>query len=89
MTSNLSLRLYEHEQGLDHTAYTFGRRPTVLVWCQDFSTHDEASNAERRIKGWSRAKKEALIRGDLDEVHRIVRKEWEEELAGRERGGPA
>ena len=35
-----------------------------LCWCQDFATRYEALSAERQIKGWSRAKKEALINGD-------------------------
>jgi predicted GIY-YIG superfamily endonuclease len=87
MSSNLELRIQEHHQGVDPRAYTFGRRPITLVWSQSFSTHDEAFHAERQIKGWSRAKKEALIRGDLEEVHRIVRKEWERELETKGSGG--
>ena len=31
-----------------------------------FSTRLEAFHRERRIKGWSRARKEALIKGDWD-----------------------
>ena len=31
-----------------------------------FSTRQEAFHRERRIKGWSRARKEALIKGDWD-----------------------
>jgi predicted GIY-YIG superfamily endonuclease len=82
MSSDLRLRIDEHHQGLDPTAYTFGRRPVTLVWCQEFSTHDEAFRAEQQIKGWTRAKKEALIRGNFEETHRIVRKEWENEARG-------
>jgi predicted GIY-YIG superfamily endonuclease len=55
----------------------------VYVWSQEFGTHDEAFHSERQIKGWSRAKKEALIRGDLDTVHLIVRREWEAEKGAR------
>ncbi len=46
--------------------YTAGRRPVKLVWSECFPTRDEAFAAERRIKGWSRAKKEALIAGDWE-----------------------
>jgi predicted GIY-YIG superfamily endonuclease len=35
-----------------------------LVWAEEFQHLDDAIAAERRIKGWSRAKKEALIVGD-------------------------
>ena len=52
----------------EHNAGTFGghtatRRPVELVWSQDFDRITDAIAAERRLKGWSRAKKEALIRG--------------------------
>ncbi len=46
----------------------------TLVWNQEFAERDEAFRAERRIKGWSRAKKEALIRGDWDGVQVLSRK---------------
>ncbi|HET9810520.1 MAG TPA: GIY-YIG nuclease family protein, partial [Sphingomicrobium sp.] len=39
-------------------------RPVQLVWSQEFASRYEALRAERQIKGWSRAKKMALIRGD-------------------------
>ena len=84
MSSDPNLRLEEHQLGLDSKAYTFPRRPVTLAWSQEFSTHDEAFRCERQIKGWRRAKKEALIRGKLDEVHQIVRQEWEREV--RENG---
>ena len=83
MTSDLQLRFHEHIEGMDRSSYTFGRRPVTLVWCQEFSSHDGAFRAERQIKGWSRAKKEALIRDDLEALHRIVRREWEEERRAR------
>ena len=37
-----------------------------LVFSDQFSTRQEAFHRERQIKGWSRAKKEALIKGDWD-----------------------
>jgi putative endonuclease len=37
-----------------------------LVWCEAFQFITDAIAAERRIKGWSRAKKEAMMRGDWD-----------------------
>jgi predicted GIY-YIG superfamily endonuclease len=46
-----------------------------LVWSQEFVTHDEAFQAEHQIKGWSRAKKEALIRDDWEAIHQIVKDE--------------
>jgi predicted GIY-YIG superfamily endonuclease len=74
-TTNLELRIAEHEGGLDLHSYTFSRRPVTLVWSQEFVTHDEAFRAEHQIKGWSRAKKEALIRDDWEAIHGIVKEE--------------
>ena len=73
MTSDLALRIVEHEQGLEARAYTYSRRPVVLVWSHVFPTHDEAFRAERQIKGWRRLKKEALIRGDFESLQRLAR----------------
>lgn len=39
--------------------FTFSRRPVALVHSERYERIDEAVAAERRIKGWSRAKKEA------------------------------
>ena len=69
----LEARLAAHESG-EFEGYTAKRRPVTLVWSQEFSTREEALSAERRIKGWSRAKKEALIRGDWEGVQLLSRK---------------
>ena len=62
-TDNLEVRMAQHHAG-GYCDFTSRRRPTQLMRCQEFSTRIEAFEAERRIKPWSRAKKEALIRGD-------------------------
>ena len=62
-TDNLEGRLWQHQQGIG-CAWTRRRRPVELVWHAVFETREEALAAERQIKPWSRAKKEALIRGD-------------------------
>jgi predicted GIY-YIG superfamily endonuclease len=46
-----------------------------LVWTEEVETLDEALLHEHQIKGWSRAKKEALIRGDFEAIHEIVKDE--------------
>lgn len=70
-TDNLERRIGMHDQGTI-PGYTTARRPVKLVWSQDFATREEALAAERQIKGWSRAKKEALVRGDWMEVQRLA-----------------
>ncbi|RJO67227.1 MAG: GIY-YIG nuclease family protein [Myxococcales bacterium] len=62
-TDNLEKRMMEHHNGVGCT-YTKKRLPVKLVWSQDFTSRDEAKQAEAQIKGWSRAKKEALIDGN-------------------------
>jgi tRNA/rRNA methyltransferase len=58
-TDDLERRIGQHQSG-SIPGYTQARRPRALFWSQDFPTRIEALEAERRIKGWSRAKKEAL-----------------------------
>lgn len=71
-TDNLESRIAGHQSGLIG-GYTRSRRPVELVWHQEFATRDEALAAERQIKGWSRAKKQALIVGDCDLNSRLAR----------------
>lgn len=63
-TDNLENRLAQHHSKEIPTCYTATRLPVTLVYSQEFSTRVEALASERQIKGWSRNKKEALIRGD-------------------------
>ena len=64
-TNDLEHRLAAHERGAIE-GYTLSRRPVELVFSDQFSTRLEAFHRERQIKGWSRARKEALIKGDWD-----------------------
>ena len=64
-TNDLEQRLAAHERGAVE-GYTLSRRPVELVFRDQFSTRLEAFHRERQIKGSSRAKKEALIKGDWD-----------------------
>jgi predicted GIY-YIG superfamily endonuclease len=70
-TENLEQRVAVHEDG-SMGGYTSTRRPLILVWSDAFATREEALAAERQIKGWSRAKKEALIREDWREIQRLA-----------------
>ena len=62
-TEDLDARVDKHRAGT-LPGFTSDRLPIALVWSQEFATRYEALSAERQIKGWSRAKKMALIRGD-------------------------
>ena len=71
-TDDLERRLDEHHAGR-FACYTQSRRPLKLVYTQSFPTREEALSAERRIKGWSRAKKLALVSGDWGLINRLCR----------------
>ncbi len=67
ITSNLEVRIFKHNKGI-FKGYTSSRLPVKLVYSNRFTNVNDAIHAEKQIKGWSRAKKEALIRGDFDEL---------------------
>jgi tRNA/rRNA methyltransferase len=72
-TDELEDRLAAHQAGA-LPGYTHDRRPVELVWSAEFGDRDEAFEAERRLKGWSRAKKEKLINGDWEGIQALSRK---------------
>ncbi|NJS14545.1 MAG: GIY-YIG nuclease family protein, partial [Sphingopyxis sp.] len=71
-TDNLEHRIGQHQSGLI-AGFTADHLPVTLVWSQDFPARHEAKEAERRIKGWSRGKKMALIRGDWDRISMLAK----------------
>ena len=64
---DLEKRLAEHEQST-FKCYTSSRLPVKLVFYSESQTRDDAFARERQIKGWSRRKKQALIKGDWDKL---------------------
>jgi len=71
--SSLERRLAEHNDGA-LGGYTASRRPVALVWHQEFANITDAIAAERRIKGWSRVKKEALIADDFGRLKALAKR---------------
>ena len=74
-TDNFDLRVAQHASGACG-GYTATRLPVTLMWSQEFATREEALAAERQIKGWSRAKKEALIAGDFGRLSALAKKDF-------------
>lgn len=72
VTNDVQRRFAEHQQGLVH-GYTHDRRPVELMWSTDDVDIASAIHTEKRIKGWRRAKKEALISGNLDLLPELSR----------------
>ena len=64
-TTNLEARLNEHQAGLGGK-FTSTHLPVKLVYFEEYSSIHMAFSRERQLHGWSRAKKEALIRGDYE-----------------------
>ena len=64
-THDLELRMWQHNQGDDGASYTRHRRPVELV-AAEFEHIGEAFDFEKRVQGWRREKREALIRGEFD-----------------------
>jgi len=69
----LDRRLSEHNNGT-YGGYTSKRLPVVLVWSEHFLNIADAIAVERQIKGWSRSKKEALIRGDYELLRLLAKR---------------
>ena len=67
-------RVSEHARGLVKGCYTAMRLPVTLAFSEYYERVDEAIAAERRIKGWSRAKKEAYMRGDFDMLRALAKR---------------
>ena len=75
-TDDIQKRLWQHQEGIEVSSYTYTRRPVKLVWTsEETKYYYDALRWERQIKGWSRAKKLALIRGEFDALHEIVKEE--------------
>ena len=71
--SDLNRRVSEHQSGV-RPGYTQSRRPVQLVWSEYFDRVTDAIAVERKLKGWSRAKKHALIVGDWQSISRLSRR---------------
>jgi predicted GIY-YIG superfamily endonuclease len=71
-TDDLEKRVSAHSLG-EASEYTRIRLPIGLAFSQEVPTRDEAIQLERKIKGWSRAKKQALVTGNWGEMRRTHR----------------
>ena len=69
-TDDLDRRMAQHQSGA-LPGFSRDHLPVKLVWSEEFQTRDDAKAAEKRIKGWGKAKKMALIRGDWDEIAKL------------------
>jgi len=73
VTNDVGRRFIEHQSGVHEDSYTFSRRPLKLVYCKQFRSPIKAIDYEKQLKGWTRAKKVALIRNDFDLLHELAK----------------
>jgi len=69
-TTNVDKRLKEHNEG-SGGRNTRIKRPTELLYMEKFEDKFQALKREAQIKRWTRAKKESLIKGDYNLLHKL------------------
>jgi len=81
-------QIAQHQNRAFPTCYTASRLPVELAFSQPCSIREEALASERQIKGWSRKKKEAMMRGDWDEVSRLAQNTLRQAQGERRKKNP-
>lgn len=72
MTSNLDKRVKEHNStGSKGAKYLRAKKPVVVVYSEKFLDIKTAMNRELQVKKWTKAKKEALIAGNLELLKKL------------------
>lgn len=71
-TQNLASRLNKHSEG-SASGYTAARRPVALAYVEELPSIEGARARERQLKGWTRAKKKALIAGAAGRLKTLSR----------------
>lgn len=74
-TTNLERRLWEHNEGIG-ARYWAQRRPVELAYSAEFPDIVQAYAAEKQVQNWSRVKREALIRGDIEALPGLAKKDF-------------
>jgi putative endonuclease len=76
VTENVFRRFEEHQSGKHFGSYTYFRRPVKLVYCCSFTDIELAIEFEKKLKKWSKAKKDALIAGRYDDLPNLAKKKF-------------
>lgn len=61
VTNDLEIRIAQHLEGNSINAFTHKYKCYYLVYYERYQYVNDAIDREKEIKGWSRAKKDALI----------------------------
>jgi predicted GIY-YIG superfamily endonuclease len=71
-TSDLAQRVKAHDDGTAAN-FTRERRPVRLAYAENLPSRESAVRRERQLKGWTHAKKRALIHRDVDQLRKLSR----------------
>jgi putative endonuclease len=74
-TKNLDLRLFQHNSGKG-SRYTSGRLPVELVYGEEYARISDAYSREKQVQNWGRAKREALINGNVELLPPLAKKKF-------------
>jgi putative endonuclease len=74
-TRDLAQRVWQHSAGVG-AKYTSKRLPVELVFAAEFDNVGDAYAFEKRIQGWSRVKREALIASDFNKLPELSKKRF-------------
>jgi putative endonuclease len=69
-TIDLEKRIKEHQNG-EGANFTKKYLPVQLIYFEEFQRIDEAFHREKQVQGWSRRKKEALIKGETNLLNKL------------------
>jgi putative endonuclease len=74
-TKDLERRITEHQEGLG-AKYTSRRLPVKLVYDEEYDRVVDAYYREKQVQGWTRAKREALIKGEYEALPALAKKKF-------------
>ena len=77
-TKNLEIRFSQHQSGKG-SRYTPGRLPVELVYGEEYDRVADAYYREKQVQNWGRAKREALINGNMEGLPPLAKKKFEKE----------
>jgi predicted GIY-YIG superfamily endonuclease len=75
-TKSLELRFAQHQSGKG-SRYTSGRLPVELVYGEEYDRVVDAYAREKQIQNWGRAKREALINGEVEALPPLAKKKFD------------
>jgi putative endonuclease len=74
-TWDLAQRVIQH-QAAQGAEYTKHRLPVTLAFAAEFDRIEDAFLMEKRVQGWSRAKRQALIDGRYADLPNLAKKDF-------------